>query len=74
MRHDQIYKAIRDTAKRLRRDEEYEQQESWQYATKNRKHLIDQLLSEYDPPEVTSDDDDQESIDEDDPLEDTSDE
>ncbi len=43
--------------KRWRYEEEYEQQESLQYAINKRKYRIDKLLSEYDPPEVTSDDD-----------------
>lgn len=55
IRRDKIYKAIRDTAKRLRDEEEYQGQESWQYATKKRKYLFDKLLADYDPPENASD-------------------
>ncbi len=58
IRRDGIYKAIRASAERLRTEEEYGRQEALQYATNKRKYLFDKLLSDYGPPEIEADGDD----------------
>ncbi len=58
IRHDAVYKAIRASAERLRNEEDYGRQEALQYATNKRKYLFDKLLSDYGPPEISADGDD----------------
>ena len=43
------------TAKRLREEEDYYDDESMQYAIKKRKFLIERKLDEYDPPSYEED-------------------
>ena len=43
------------TAKRLREEEDYDDDESMQYAIKKRKVLIERKLDEYDPPSYEED-------------------
>ena len=43
------------TAKRLREEEDYDDDESMQYAIKKRKFLIERKLDEYDPPSYEED-------------------
>ena len=46
---------ITRTAKRLREEEDYDDDESMQYAVKKRKFLIERKLDEYDPPRYEED-------------------
>lgn len=55
LRKDPVHKKIMDTAKRLREDEDYERDESLQYAVKKRRFLLDHKLDEYLPPTINSD-------------------
>ena len=57
MKKDPIHEKIRKTVKRLREDEDYDQEEAWKYAVKKRKFLFDGLLKTYNPPETNEDSD-----------------
>ena len=50
-----VHQRIIRTAKRLRDEEEYDDDESMQYAIKKRKFLIERKLDEYDPPSYEED-------------------
>ena len=50
LRKDPVNKKIQETAKRLRDEEDYEEDESRLYAIKKRKFLIEKKLNDYDPP------------------------
>ena len=50
LRKDPVNKKIQETAKRLRDEEEYDEDESRLYAIKKRKFLIEKKLNDYDPP------------------------
>ena len=50
LRKDPVNKKIQETAKRLRDEENYEEDESRLYAIKKRKFLIEKKLNDYDPP------------------------
>ena len=50
LRKDPIKKKIQETAKRLRDEEDYDEDESRLYAIKKRKFLIEKKLNDYDPP------------------------
>ena len=50
LRKDPVNKNIQETAKRLRDEEDYEEDESRLYAIKKRKYLIEKKLNDYDPP------------------------
>ena len=55
LKKDPVHQRIMRTAKRLREDEDYDDDESMQYAIKKRKFLIDRKLDEYDPPSYVED-------------------
>ena len=50
LRKDPVNKKTQETAKRLRDEEDYEEDESRLYAIKKRKFLIEKKLNDYDPP------------------------
>ena len=50
LRKDPVNKKIQGTAKRLRDEEDYDEDESRLYAIKKRKFLIEKKLNDYDPP------------------------
>ena len=50
-----VHQRIMRTAKRLREKEDYDDDESMQYAIKKRKFLIERKLDEYDPPSYEED-------------------
>ena len=50
LRKDPVNKKIQETAKRLRDEEDYDEDESRLYAIKKRKFLIGMKLNDYDPP------------------------
>ena len=50
MRKDPTHKKIMETAKRLRMDENYEDDEAMRYAVKKRRFLLENKLNEYDQP------------------------
>lgn len=52
MKQDPIHKKIKETAKRLMDDEDYDEDEAWKYAVKKRKFLMDKILKSYNPPTV----------------------
>ena len=49
MSRDPIHRKIRNTARRLRDEEEYDDEESWKYAVQKRKFLMDDVLKDYIP-------------------------
>ena len=55
LKKDPVHQRILRTAKRLREEEDYEDDESLQYAIKKRKFLIGRKLDEYDPPSYKED-------------------
>ena len=50
-----VHQSIMRTAKRLREEENYDDDASVQYAIKKRKFLIERKLDEYDPPSYEED-------------------
>ena len=50
LRKDPVNKKIQETAKRLRDEEDHDEEESRLYAIKKRKFLIEKKLNDYDPP------------------------
>ena len=50
LKKDPVHQRILRTAKRLREEEDYDDDESMQYAITKRKFLIGRKLDEYDPP------------------------
>ena len=50
MKKDPLHKKITATAKRLRDDDEFDEDEALRYAIKKRRYLLDGKLEEYDPP------------------------
>ena len=50
LKKDPVNKKIASTAKRLRDEEDYEEDESRKYAIKKRKFLIEKIMDNYDPP------------------------
>ena len=55
LKKDPVHQRIMRTAKRLREEEDYDDDESVQYAIKKRKVLIEKKLNEYDPPRYEED-------------------
>ena len=55
IQQDPIYKAIKQTAASLIDIDFFDRSEAWKYAISKRKYLFDNILSEYDPPDVTKD-------------------
>ena len=50
LKKDPVNKKIASTAKRLRDEEDYDEDESREYAIKKRKFLIVKMMDNYDPP------------------------
>ena len=50
LKKDPVNKKIASTAKRLRDEEDYDEDESRKYAIKKRKFLIEKMMDNYDPP------------------------
>ena len=59
MKKDPLHKKITATAKRLRDDDEFDEDEALRYAIKKRRYLLDGKLEEYDPPSYSLDEDDE---------------
>ena len=55
LKKDLVHQRLMRTAKRLREEEDYDDDESVQYAIKKRKFLIERKLDEYDPPSYEED-------------------
>ena len=55
LKKDPVHQRIMRTAKRLREEEDYEDDESMQYAIKKRKFLIEREMDEYDPTSYVED-------------------
>ena len=55
LKRDPIHRRIKETVKRLREDENYDDDESTQYAIKTRKFLIEWKLDEHSPPSYEED-------------------
>lgn len=52
-----IFKAIKDSVKRLMDEEDYGLDEAWKYSTSKRKYLFDDLLKQYNPPTIDNEND-----------------
>ena len=50
MKKDPLHKKITDTAKRLRDEDEFDEDDALKYAIKKRRYLLDVKLEEFDPP------------------------
>ena len=50
LKKDPVNKRIASTAKRLRDEEDYDEDESRKYAIKKRKFLIEKKMDDFDPP------------------------
>ena len=50
LKKDPVNKKIASTAKRLRDEGDYNEDESRKYAIKKRKFLIEKMMDNYDPP------------------------
>ena len=50
MKKDPLHKKITDTAKRLRDEDDFDEDEALKYAIKKRRYLLDGKLEEFDPP------------------------
>ena len=55
LKKDPVHQRITRTAKRLREDEDYDDDESMQDAIKRRKFLIERKLDDHDPPSYEED-------------------
>ena len=55
LKKDPVHQRIMKTAKRFREEEDYDDDESMQYAIKKRKFLIERKLDKYDPPSYEED-------------------
>ena len=55
IQQDPIYRAIKHTAATVIEEDSFDRSEAWKYATSKRKYLIDNILSEYSPPDLTTD-------------------
>ena len=53
VRKDPVHQAIKQSAKRLREEDDFDGDESWKYAAEKRKYLFDKVLKEYNPPRLT---------------------
>ena len=63
MKKDPLHKKITDTAKRLRDEDDFDEDDALKYAIKKRRYLLDGKLEEFDPPTYClGEDDDQETI------------
>lgn len=58
IKHNSIFKAIKESVKWLVEEEDYELAEAWKDAASKRKYLFDDLLKQYLPPEVDDEDED----------------
>ena len=54
LKKDPIYKQIVVTAKRLRSEEDYDLAESYAWALKKRKFLLERILANYEMPELST--------------------
>ena len=59
MARDPLHKKIKQTAKRLRDDGDYEYEESWKYASEKRKYLLDEKIKQFRPDEESEKDEDE---------------
>ena len=50
MKKDPLHKKITDTAKRLRDEDDFDEDDALKYAIKKRRYLLDGNLEEFDPP------------------------
>ena len=50
MEKDPLHKKITDTAKRLRDEDDFDEDDALKYAIKKRRYLLDGKLEEFDPP------------------------
>ena len=52
MKKDALHKKITDTAKRLRDEDDFDEDDALKYAIKKRRYLLDGKLEEFDPPPI----------------------
>ena len=50
LKKDPLHKKITDTAKRLRDEDDFDEDDALKYAIKKRRYLLDGKLEEFDPP------------------------
>lgn len=53
MKRDRIYLAMKNTVSDLKLVEDYDTEEAWKSAVNKRKFLLDRVIKEYDPPELS---------------------
>ena len=59
MKKDPLHKKITDTAKRLRDEDDFDEDDALKYAIKKRRYLLDGKLEEFDPPTYSLGEDDE---------------
>ena len=59
MKKDPLHKKITDTAKRLRDEDDFDENDALKYAIKKRRYLLDGKLEEFDPPTYSLGEDDE---------------
>ena len=63
MRKDPIFLSVNTTVSDLKLLDDYDNEEAWTSAVNKRKFLLDRILKEYDPPELSGTEDDDEGDD-----------
>ena len=59
LKKDPLHKKITDTAKRLRDEDDFDEDDALKYAIKKRRYLLDGKLEEFDPPTYSLGEDDE---------------
>ena len=59
LKKDPLHKKITDTAKRLRNEDDFDEDDALKYAIKKRRYLLDGKLEEFDPPTYSLGEDDE---------------
>ena len=62
MKKDPLHMKITDTAKRLRDEDEFDEDDALRYAIKKRRYLLDGKLEEFDPPTYSLGKDDESDL------------
>ena len=58
MRKDPVFLSVKTTVSDLKLLDDYDNEEAWKSAVNKRKFLFDRILKEYDPPELSGPEDD----------------
>ena len=62
MKKDPLHKKLTDTAKRLRDEDEFDEDDALRYAINKRRYLLDGKLEEFDPPTYSLGKDDESDL------------